>query len=64
MNASEQATINKYDLLIEGRLSKAETNCENLAETCREIKQDLRWLIGIGITSIVMPIILKVFHWG
>lgn len=43
----EKMLITKYDLLFESRLTKVETTITNLEKDIKDIKIDMRWLIGI-----------------
>ena len=67
-----QDRITKYDLLFESRLSKNEESinslnktCNNLNETCKEIKTDLRWLLGMtfGMNAAILGLMARGFHW-
>ena len=62
---TEISLITKYDLLFESRLSKTEQALENLNDTCKEIKSDLRWMFGImlGFSGILLGLMAKGFHW-
>ncbi|HMG15470.1 MAG TPA: hypothetical protein VK590_08495 [Saprospiraceae bacterium] len=58
-------TLTKYDLFYEGRLSKIETMSEKMQEDVREIKSDIRWMMGvwISINCIMMGLMAKGFNW-
>lgn len=67
-----QDRITKYDLLFESRLSKNEESinslnktCQDLRETCKEIKTDLRWLLGMtfGMNAAILGLMARGFHW-
>jgi len=60
-----QATITKYDLLFESRLSKTEQALTDLQSTCKEIKADLRWMFGImlGFSGVVLGLMAHGFKW-
>jgi hypothetical protein len=61
----EQIVITKYDLYYESRLTRMETIAEQLVETTKEIKSDLRWMFGImiGFSGILLGLMAKGFHW-
>ena len=61
----EQAAITKYDLYYESRMTKMETIAEQLIETTKEIKNDLRWMFGImiGFSGILLGLMAHGFHW-
>lgn len=72
LTKSEQAIITKYDLYFEGRLTKAETNIENLNKTVakievdiRDLRQDIRWVIGlmVSFSAIMIGMMARGFHW-
>lgn len=69
MTKEESAIITKYDLYFESRLSKAECGIEELKQDFKDIKsefKDMRRLLytimGVGFTSIILPIVLH--HYG
>lgn len=65
MTESEKMIITKYDLYYEGRLSKLEIISSELKEDVKEIKSDIRWMMGvwISINCIMMGLMAKGFHW-
>ncbi|HMH09686.1 MAG TPA: hypothetical protein VK553_03180 [Candidatus Nitrosopolaris rasttigaisensis] len=65
MTKDEQIAITKYDLYYESRMTKMETVAQNLQEDMKEIKLDLRWMLGLMITfTTIMPgLLAKGFHW-
>jgi hypothetical protein len=69
MTEHEQVVITKYDLLYEQRMTRVETTLENMAknmnENFREIKSDLRWMLGLMIMfgGILLGLMAKGFHW-
>ena len=69
MNKQEQLTITKYDLLYEQRMTRVETTLENMSETLKEIKHeiksDFRWLFGLMIlfSGSLLGVMAKGFHW-
>lgn len=65
MNTQEKITLTKYDLLFESRLTKVETTMDLIVKEMKEIKTDLRWLLGlmIGFSTILIGIMAKGFHW-
>jgi hypothetical protein len=69
MTEHEQVVITKYDLLYEQRMTRVETTLENMAknmnENFREIKSDLRWMLGLMVmfSGILLGLMAKGFHW-
>lgn len=76
MTNKEQLLITKYDLLFESRLSKTEITLEKLEknldytlkginENIREIKIDLRWILGFMISGFVglFGLMAHALHW-
>jgi len=65
MNKNEEIFITKYDLLFESRLTKVETTMDNLDKDIKEIKTDIRWMLGlmISFSTIMIGIMAKGFHW-
>jgi hypothetical protein len=61
----EEIAITKYDLYYESRMTKLETISEQLASDIKEIKNDLRWVLGliIGFAGIFLGLMAKGFHW-
>jgi hypothetical protein len=61
----EQIAITKYDLYYESRMTRMETISEELKQTTKELKSDLRWMFGItlGFYGITLMIIARGFHW-
>ena len=61
----EKMLITKYDLLFESRLTKVETTMDILLKDVKEIKMDLRWILGImlGFQGIILSLMAKGFHW-
>lgn len=64
-NKLDEITITKYDLLFESRLTKVETTMEILKSDSKEIKTDLRWILGlmISFSTIIIGVMAKGFHW-
>lgn len=64
-NDQEKIAITKYDLYYESRMTKMETIAEDLKENVKEIKNDLRWMLGImlGFSGIMLGLMAKGFHW-
>ena len=65
MTETEQLIITKYDLFYESRLTKTETTNEVLKEDMRDIKRDLRLLLGVmlSFSGIMLGLMSKGFHW-
>lgn len=65
MTDHEQTLLTKYDLLFESRLSKVEANMDNIADMCKELKSDMRWMLVtmIGFSGIILSLMAKGFHW-
>ena len=72
MTESEKIAITKDDLMYESRLAKVEAISSNLAETTREIKEELkaiksemksdfRWLSVLIL--LLAGLMAKGFHW-
>lgn len=61
----EKATITKYDLLFESRLSRTESTCDQLIKEMKEVKVDLRWIIGImlGGFGSIFAMMAHGFKW-
>lgn len=62
MNSSKVFT--DYDLLIEQRLVKVESNADSIQSDIKEIKRNLRWLMGIvfSLNSTILGVISKGFN--
>lgn len=65
MTEQEKMLITKYDLLFESILTRVETTLENVDQHIKELKYDMRWLIGImlGFSGIFLGLLAKGFHW-
>ncbi len=65
MTKDEQLALTKYDLMFESRLTRVETTCEQLVKEVKEVKTDIRWILGILITfnTTLLGLIAKGFHW-
>ena len=69
MTEHERMLVTKYDLLFESRLTKVETTLDNMGKNIndnfREIKSDIRWLLGMMImfSGIILGLMGKGFHW-
>jgi hypothetical protein len=50
MSEAEIAAITKYDLYYESRMTKMEVIGEELKNDVKEIKSDLRWMLGVWIS--------------
>lgn len=62
MNDAE--TVTNRHLLIEARLTKAETNFSYMADDIKEIKRNLRWLMGVAfsLNSTIIGLLVKALH--
>lgn len=65
MKREEEMAITKYDLFYESRMTKVESIVENLQGDIKEIKADLRWILGlmVSFSVIIIGIMAKGFHW-
>jgi hypothetical protein len=65
MTKEEQIAITKYDLYYESRMTKVEYAIEHLMNDTKEIKADLRWILGIifAFGSIIMGLMAHGFKW-
>ena len=65
MTEQEKLVITKYDLFYEQRITRVESIVENLKDDAKEIKTDLRWILGlmISFSTIIIGIMAKGFHW-
>jgi len=61
ISKSDQITITKYDLMYEQRMTRVESTLEHLAKDAKEIKSDLRWILGLMIA--LLGVMAKGFHW-
>ncbi len=63
MTEPEKAIITKYDLYFESRLTKVETESHGYREDIKEIKSDLRWIMGIlfAFNSTILGLMAKGF---
>ena len=62
MNDAEVVT--SYNLLVEARLTKVEVNSTAMAEDVKEIKRNLRWLMGLvfSINTTIKGLLAKGFN--
>jgi hypothetical protein len=62
MNDAEVVT--SYNLLVEARLTKVEVNSTAMAEDVKEIKRNLRWLMGLvfSINTTIIGLLAKGFN--
>jgi hypothetical protein len=65
LTKEEQIAITKYDLLYEQRMTRVEEAVDHLEQDMKEIKIDLRWIMGlmIAFSSIILGVMAKGFHW-
>ncbi len=65
MDSSEQATINKYDLLFESRLTRAEATYEALLRSEERIENRFTALFTLCVIGFVglAGLIAKGLHW-
>lgn len=65
MTKEEELKINKYDLLFESRLTRVETTMDTVLDNIKEVKTDLRWILGIWLLYSVgmLGLMAKGFHW-
>ncbi len=65
MTDKEQMLITKYDLMYEARLVRVESSLEYLLRDVKDIKTDLRWMLGLMFTfsTIILGLMAKGFHW-
>ncbi len=65
MTEQEKLLITKYDLLFEARLTRVEATMDHVDATLKEIKTDLRWMLGImlGFSGILLSLMAKGFNW-
>lgn len=65
MTEYEKMIITKYDLMFEQRLTRVEADSASLNDAIREIKHDLRWMLGImlGFSGIMLGLMAHGFHW-
>ena len=61
---TEVEAMNNYNLLVESRLTKAESNSTAMAEDIKEIKRNLRWLMGLvfSINTTIIGLLAKGFN--
>lgn len=64
-NIQEQIAITKYDLYYESRMTKMETLYTEIIGDIKEIKLDLRWMLGIwiSINIIMLGLMAHGFKW-
>ncbi len=65
MTEAEKMAITKYDLYYESRMTKVEAIVESLAGDMKEIKADLRWLLGVigAVGLIIVGVMAHGFKW-
>lgn len=61
MTKSEAVT--NYNLLLESRLTKVEVNSKGMSDDIKEIKRNVRWLMGLvfGINTTIIGLLAKGF---
>lgn len=65
LTEAERLIITKYDLLYESRLTKVETKSDSYEADIKEIKRDLRWMLGVIVTGFVgmLGVMAHGFKW-
>ena len=58
-----EATKN-YNLLVEARLTRLEVNSTNIQDDIKEIKRNVKWIMGIvfSLNSTIIGLLAKGFH--
>ena len=61
---TESEVIKNYQLLVESRLAKVEVNSSAMTEDIREIKRNIRWLMGLvfSINTTIIGLLAKGFN--
>ncbi len=61
---TEVEAMNNYNLLVESRLTKVEVNSTSMADDIKEIKRNLRWLMGLvfSLNSTILGVVAKGFN--
>ena len=61
---TEVEAMNNYNLLVESRLTKVEVNSTTMAEDIKEIKRNVRWLMGLvfSINTTIIGLLAKGFN--
>ena len=61
---TEVEAMNNYNLLVEARLTKVEVNSTSMADDIKEIKRNLRWLMGLvfSINTTIIGLLAKGFN--
>jgi len=56
--------VNNYNLLVESRLTKVEVNSTSMADDIKEIKRNVRWLMGLvfSINTTIIGLLAKGFN--
>ncbi len=56
--------VTNYNLLVESRLTKVEVNSTAMADDIKEIKRNLRWLMGMvfSINTTIIGMLAKGFN--
>lgn len=62
MSHSEKVT--NYNLLVESRLSKNEVNVASMQDDIKEIKRNVRWLMGLvfSVNSTIVGLLIKLLN--
>lgn len=57
--------MTNYNLLVESRLTKVEVNSTSMTEDIKEIKRNLRWLMGLvfSINTTIIGLLAKGFNF-
>ena len=64
MVMTDTEIVTNYNLLVEARLIKVEVNSTSMTEDIKEIKRNLRWLMGLvfSINITIIGLLAKGFN--